>query len=404
MNRTNTLACITLITLAGLGGCAKHGGYTQDHLDASTKKLNILKGNVQMQTAQQQFLSGDLEKALKSVNNAMEISPKMSASHVLRGRILIELGSLDEAQLSFEQARKLEPANIDAHFFDGFVYEQTNRPLMALERYQQAMKLDPANPQYIVATAEMLIALNRSEEATAMLSSVSQSHAYNAGLRQLRGQIAMLKGKYAEAAQFFSEANMLASNDAHIMEDLARAQLRAGMYGDAEATLSALVTMPDNADRRDLKMMQAKCLISLQRLGEARSALMALTSTPEGKNDTAALFDLGQVSVKLGDQQRLRFCAGAIIQNAPDMPEGHLLKAMYHRTAGEFEVALTAVNKAVLCAPADPTPLALRALILQQLGRSDEARADMKHAMAMDEKLRGRAVNDAPKSATVPTE
>ena len=68
------IACLALAAAATLAGCsgAKHGQYTQEHLSAAQVKMDMLKAGTQWQMANQQFLSGDLSKSLKTAGYEVE--------------------------------------------------------------------------------------------------------------------------------------------------------------------------------------------------------------------------------------------------------------------------------------------------------------------------------------------
>src|SRR5689334_14733375 len=83
--------------LAALTGCAGHGQYTQEGIKTAEERLAQMKSGTEWQMAQQQFLAGDLDKALKTVDSSIGLNPKVAKSHTLRGRILIEKGQLEAA-------------------------------------------------------------------------------------------------------------------------------------------------------------------------------------------------------------------------------------------------------------------------------------------------------------------
>ncbi len=405
MNRIGTLAqfsnvgrvTLTAAVVLALAGCAGHGTYTQEHLERSRLRQNLLKSEIQAQMANQQYLAGDLEKALKSVDNAIEMNEESAEMHVLRGRILLELGSLEQSRLAFVKATTLNPKNVDAAYFQGILSERAGKTDDAFTHYQQAMTIDPANPQYVIAAAEMLIQRKDTGAAKDLLSSRGTDFAQNAGFRQLQGQIAMLEKQYARGADLLMEARLLSPDDLNIQEELARAQMFAKRFGEAQLTLQQLLKTKNNENRRDLRMMQTRCLMALDRLGEARSALIALTNESEGANDVQSWFDLGQVCVRLGDQQRVRIAASRLVAMAPERSEGYLLRAMHHRMNQQLQPALEAVNKAVSISPKDPTGYSLRALITQQLGNIEQSRQDQAKAIALSGEFEGGVVS-------VPTE
>ena len=350
-------------------GCAGHGEYTQARVNAAADRMSQLKSGTEWQMAQQQFLAGELDKSLKTVDRSIALNDQVAKSHLLRGRILFEKGRLEEARKSFLNAETLDPTFVDAQYYLGIVHERFNDPEEALARYQNAMRLDPTNPQYVVAASEMLVNLGRVDDAERMLLQHQSGFQYNAAIRQSLGHIAMMRGDAPKAVTLFSEAQLLAPDDLTIVEDLLRAQLNNGEFVDAEYNVNKLLQNEQYNERRDLKLIHARCLLNIDRPVEARSILVELTNTAQGAQDFETWIDLGQTCIILDDRVRLKGVASRLVATAPDRYEGHLFRAMYFKMDGNLPSALDAADAAVARSPVDANPLMLKGMILQELGR-----------------------------------
>jgi Flp pilus assembly protein TadD len=373
-----------LLAIAGLTGCAGHGDYTQDRVNAAGERMAQLKSGTEWQMAQQQFLAGDLDKALKTVDRSIALNDKVAKSHVLRGRILVEKGRMEDGRNAFLEAEKLDDKNVEAQYYLGIVHERFNDPEEALVRYQKAMELDPTNPQYVVAASEMLVQLGRTDEAERMLEARRADFQYNAALRQALGHIAMMRGQGERAVTLFNEAQLLAPDDLAIVEDLLRAQLAVGQFADAEYNAAKLLKSDQYKDRRDLKLIRARCLLNTDRPVEARAILVELTDAAEGGRDFDTWVDLGQACVVLEDRVRLKIVASRLIATAPERYEGHLFRAMLYRFEGNLPSALDAATAAVTRSSVDANPLMLKGMILQELGRPAEAQAAFAAAVRLE--------------------
>lgn len=365
-----TRTCISLAALLALSGCAaKHGQYTQEHLERANNRVSGLKAGNAFDQGRQSFLAGDLDKARKQVDNSIIINPNVDKSHVLRGRILIEQSDLEGALLSFQRAEALNPQNTEAQYYMGIVFERFSQAEEAFTRYAKAAELEPSNPQYVVAAAEMLIDQGMLPEAEAFLAERKSTFDHNAGVRQTLGHIAMLKGDAAAALTCFNDARLLAPDDSGILEDLVHAQIATGKFAEAEFNLGKLLKIPANEGRRDLRQSHARCLMALDRPVEARDILIALTSDESGQMDVQTWVDLGNVSFVLRDMHRVRMAASRIGAIAPNRPEGFVLRAMWHRQQGDLTSALRCCDDAVARRGRDTEPLLLRAMILEELGQ-----------------------------------
>ncbi len=385
-SRTRTQLVLSLIAVAGLSlasGCASRG-YTKEASSAAQQRAIQFRGGVQLSMAQQQFLAGDLDKALKTVDGVIAANPQVASAHVLRGRVLCERGALEESRRSFLTAESLDPANVEAQYYLGIVYERFSQPDEAMNRYTRAMDLDRANPQYVIAAAEMLVAQNKLEEADALLVARRADFEANAGIRQLQGQIALLRSDPAAASRALREASMLAPDDHNIREDLARAQLVAQQYNEALVTLDRLLTVEANRQRRDLRSMRAQALIGLDRLGDARTELVNLTSDEAGTRDAASWFELGKLCARMNDLDRLRFAAGRVVSLWPNRYEGFMLRGMHASLSGDTTAAISHLDRAISLTATDARPLILKAVLLEETGRTQEAVEVLSRAIERD--------------------
>ena len=140
----------------------------------------------------------------------------------------------------------------------------------------------------------------------------------------------------------------------------------------------------ENKDRRDLKQLQARCLMNLDRPVEAREILVKLTSDQNGAKDVDSWIDLGNVSYLLKDQNRLRMASQRVLSMAPARTEGYTLRALWLRRSGDLNGALECVNKAMEFKEHDADVMILRSLVLKELGRFDEAREGFAAVLADD--------------------
>ncbi|MBL8763858.1 MAG: tetratricopeptide repeat protein [Phycisphaerae bacterium] len=367
-----------------LAACAGHGHHTSEHMEQAQEKMTQLKSGVEWQQAQSQFLAGDLDKALKSVDASIALNPGVAKSHLLRGRILIEKGDLDRAREALAQSELLEAPPVESNYYLGIVNERMMKHEEALNRYGRAAELDPSNPQYVMAAAEMAVQLNQLDRAESILNATAGRFDHNAAVRQTQGHLFTLRGDHAKAVQCYSEAHLLAPDDISMLEDLARAQFAQGTYSEAEFSISKLLKHANGSSRRDLMHVQALCLVRTDRPVEARSVLQELTNGEDGTRDLRAWVQLGAVAASLDDEPRLSASGSRVIALAPTRPEGYMFRALALRKRGDLNGALRAVDNAVTRAGDDPSALVLRAMILDEMGRRDEARSSVEEALRRD--------------------
>ena len=79
--------------------------------------------------------------------------------------------------------------------------------------FKKAAELDQSNAQYPIAVAEVLVDLDRIQEADAYLAGLGQNFEHSAGIRQTRGHLANMLGRDDDAVEFFRAAQLLAPDD-----------------------------------------------------------------------------------------------------------------------------------------------------------------------------------------------
>ncbi len=367
-----------------LAGCAGHGKHTSQGLSLAQMRSAQIKSSTEWNMAHQAFLAGNLDKALRKIDEAISLNPMIAKSHLLKGRILIEKGRLGDALESLDLAIEFKPEDPEAYYYKGNIYERLERGEEALKAYQTAASLDPEKAQYAIAASEVLIDMGRIDEAQRVLETYASVNQDNPAIVQTMGTIAMLQERYDDAARLFNEARLLSPEDSGILEDLADALMADGRFAEAEFYLNTVLSDPAHADRRDLKQMRARCLIELDRPVEARALLLELTQGEEGSRDAGAWIELGRVAWQLRDLKNLQLSADRATRLAPESSEAWLLMALARREAGQEVAALDATDRALALDSRNQTVLMLRGLIQQELGRHDDALVTLQQAYILD--------------------
>ncbi len=379
------VVCFSVLGCAGgLGGCVGHGHHTEAFKEEQVSRLASLKAATTWDMAFQQFKSGDLAKALKSVDQAIALEPSVAKSHVLRARVLFEMDRAEPALDSVAEAIRLDPNLTEAYYVQGIIFERVSEFDKAAESYTKAAELDQTDPQYVVAASEMLIQLGKLDQAESLLNGKEGTFAHNAGIRQTLGHVQMMRKNPTDAVRLFSEASLLAPSDEGILEDLARAGIEARQFADAERTLVRLLDKHSNSDRRDLVYMRVRCLMELDRPVEARSILQAVVRDNAGASDAEAWTVLGQVALKLNDQTQLRLAATRLMAVAPHAESGYTLMAMWHRRNGTPTQGIDVLDRAARVSDQSVEQLLLRCVLCQDAGDMKGAVLSATRASALD--------------------
>jgi tetratricopeptide (TPR) repeat protein len=380
--RTACTAALALSMAAGLAACGggKHGKYTGDFKAERESAKAVLKAATAYDMAHQAYLAGDLDKALKQIDNSIALNDEVVKSHLLRGRILQEMSDFQGALQALAAAIELDDQCHEAHYFQGIIYERIADQPNAVTAYMEAAEIAPSNPQYAIAVAEVLIDLNRIPEAQQFLEREGSSYQHSAGVAQTLGHIALMQDDARAAVEYFEKARLLAPENQDIMEDLVGAQMAVGKFAEAEYTLTQLLAIEGNETRRDLLHQKARCLLAVDRPVEARDVLLVLTGDDAGQSDVDAWVELGNVAYKLGDMARLRTASARVVALAPDRFEGYLLRGLWERRQGQPARALKSLSRAVQLREGDVTPLIVMGIVQRELGDNAAARQSLELA------------------------
>lgn len=376
-------AALFLATIAGCAGSSKHSA---DFKNQAGQRLDALKAGTEWDLARQRYEAGDFEQALAGVDRSIALNPQVAKSHALKGRILVEMGRTQAAMESLATSVALDPTYAEAYFYRGLIYERIARFEDALTEYRAALEANPERAQYVIASAEMLIRMDRLDEAIQLLETSSERHEFTAGIRQTLGHIASMKGDHQAAVEYFSEAQVLSPDDLSILEDLAAAEISAGMYADAEAHLTRVLEKadPQKPLRRDLLHLLAQCQLEQDDLIDARQTLITLTRGKDGAADAVAWTGLGTVAMRYNDMDLLHDAGERLVRLRPTEYEGYYFYALWEHSQGMSERALQTVSSAVSLANNTAMPHLLRAMILSELGRKDDASRDAQQALALE--------------------
>jgi len=379
--RVARVASCVALSLLTLSGCGTQGTYTKERVSTAKVKMEGLKAATEHQMALQAFLAGDLPKAIRHCDYSISLNSKVVRSQLLRGRIMMEMGNVQAASEAFTKAQELGPEDAEVQYFQGLLAERVDDTAAAIFAFERASNLQPTNAQYAIAAAENMIDARDIARAESFLKARSGQFKHNPGIRHLRGHIELMKGNKEAAVQLFSEARLLAPDDATIIEDLSRTQIAVGEFGQAESNLQQLLRRPELTDRRDLRILRARCLVELGRVVDARTILIETTSSDAGANDIEAWSMLAKVSVEVRDFGRARAAANRVIALSPKQPQGYVLRALVQRGISDLPGAQASIEQAIAMKP-DAASLTLFGMILND--RGNQAAASRAFAKAVE--------------------
>lgn len=390
------LAITLALMLASVVGCQKNH---EKNVNIAKERYLELRSGLMLQMAQQQFDAGDLDLAEKSVKDAMTIDATNPRLHILAARIAIERGQLERAfhllNMAIETVADKKTKLHEAHYYQGVVHQRWQQYDRAHDQYRQAYDLSADNAGYLMAMAEMLVAMDRQSEALPLLESKLVYFDQHAGLRLAIAQLYQMQGDHDRAADFFKQASRLRPDDLKLKEELALELAAADKLDDAAEALQDLLNESSHKDRLDLQRALVGVYLKQGRERQARELLQQITRTEP--NSVEDWLRLAELSWAQNDAGGTLTAANRVMSLAPRRHEGFLLVGMVWQKRGRLEEALKMFDRAAELAPDNAVPLILRGIALEKAGRPEAAIGAYRQALARqpDDDRAARLLNAA---------
>lgn len=374
MSKTfNMIKSLLLVgaVVAATSGCDSAPKKDPTQKEAAVKQWNQARAGVMHSLATDQFKTGNFDKARATVDEAMGIDPDNVPLRILSAQISIEQNRLDLADKQLAEALKRDEKNAEALYLSGVVAQRWQKMEQALDYYVRASDAQPAELAYLLARAEMLVMLDRRPEAMSAVKDKLIYFEHSAALRDAVGQFYMNQRQYAEAADMFRQASVLASDDLGIRERLASAQFYSSDYPAAADTLGRLLATDAYRDRAELHIMLGESRLHLRQNVEARQSFT--TATEVNPASVPAWIGLGKSALAMNDLRRADGAVRRVISLAPENADAHLMLGYLRMKQERFEDAIRAFESASRLDPTDSVGLCMIGHLYETRGNANEA-------------------------------
>lgn len=359
----------TLIVCTIAGGLVL-GCDHQEKKSEANAHWNQARAAVLASLAKNQLEAGDFDKSRQSITQALAMSPNDANLHTLAGKLDIESGQLEQAEAELKMAGSLDAKNGEIDYLKGVVYQRWQKPAEALDAYTAASTKNANELAYLLARAEMLVALSRNDDAIAALRAGENKFEHDAVLHHTIGQLQSTQHDLNGAVEELRQANRLDPDDASIQEDLALALYGAGDYRAAADWLTRLV-QTSAAKRADLWLALGECQMQQGLVRQARESFD--TAAQLDDNSAPTQLALGKASMALGDGRRAELVIRKGIALAPANPEGHLLLGFLQLRQAKLNDARGEFQKASQLDKADALSICMIGYTFEKAGQSNQA-------------------------------
>ncbi len=371
MNTRTKGLLLIVAAVAALTGSNRSASEQKTQRQAATQQWNQARAGVMLSLANDQYKTGNFDKARSTVDEAQSIDPENINLYILSAQIALEQNRLELADKQLAEARKRDPKNAQALYLSGVVAQRWQKLELALDCYTQSSDNQPSELAYLLARTEMLVMLNRRPEALSALQDKVIYFEHSAALRDAVGQLLMQDKKYAQAADLFRQACVLASDDLSLRERLALAQFYNADYRAASETLEKLVESEQFSARGDLLAVLGEAQLQTGRNVESRQSFQKATDLNPAS--TSAWLGLCKAAMALNDYRRADGAIRRAISLAPENADAQLLLGYLRLKQDRPDDAIRAFQIANRLNPADSSPVCMIGHVLERQGRHDEA-------------------------------
>ena len=362
------LASVVLLSLAFAAGCSS---MKNEQKIAAKKEWNTARANVLFSLARDQFATGNFDKSRQTVNEALGMDPQHVGLRILSAKLNIEQAHLEAAEADLKLARAAAPKNAEADYLTGVIYQRWQKPQAAFDYYSAASEKAPSELAYVMARAEMLVAMERPADALTLLQAKVTYFEHSAIIRDALGQLLVQQKKYKEAVDMLRQASVLATDDLSIREHLALAIFYAGNYREAADALSRLTKKDQFEERADLIAALGECQLQLGQYREARSTFE--TATNLAPSSSGMWLSHAKAALQLNDMKRAEASLKKAIALAPENSEAHLMLGYMRLRQNNLTDALPAFKKASALDQSDTVSLCLVGYALERMGKPEQA-------------------------------
>ena len=358
-------ALLTLLIV----GCGPNKKPTQK--EAAARQWSEARASVLYGLAKDQYKNAQFDLCRATLNDALKLAPENVPLRILSARLAIEQGQLEIADHELSAARKIDPKNAEADYLSGVIYQRWQKPETAYEYYHSAAEKQPAELAYVMAKSEMLVAMNRENEALTFLQGKVIYFEHSAVIRDAVGQLLVHQGKYKDGADMLREASILSPDDLSIREHLSLALYLAQQYRDAAEQLTKLTADEHYAKRGDLLLTLGECQMQA---GDTRAARQSFESATQiDPNMASAWLSFGRVALQMNDLRRAETAARKVSALDPGNAQAQLLIGYVRLHEGKVNDALSAFRKASALDENDTVSLCMIGYTMEKMGRSDQA-------------------------------
>lgn len=374
MLRKITIAAITVV-LAVCAGCesqAQSKGAAQERWDKTSARIKF-------NLAQQQYDAGNYDRAVKAIQECLSAEPNYAPARGLYGKLLLESGRCDEAIGQLSYALELDKKLHESWYWLGVGVEENRDYKKAFEYYKKALSLEPMNVDYILAIAEVQVALGNHSEALNLLNRKMSALPREVSLKVALAEVMLRIGENQRAIELYKQAMLMTDDDTDIAESLGYCYVFSDEWDEAAEVFDSLLERcRDEQKRKFYLKVTALCSMNGGQYSRALNCYNQLSI--EDRDDAEIWVKIGQAVLGTGAANRALMCGQKALTLQSGYGDAIALIGSAQYAEGDYRAALKSFEKIAADKENAGFSWLMRARCYEQLGQSDKAKRAYKKA------------------------
>ncbi len=320
------------------------------------------------------FKAADYFGALKDLQRALELNPKLPSLNATYGMLLRTMTRHDEADAAFRRELEIEPDDFDSNLYHGIYLQQNGQKYdEALACFNRALRVRPDDLSTLFQIGLVYESMNRTDEALETMKRVVKANPdsleghvtltrlyYRRGekdaaehhrlfserLRGLAdGQQLMQKGQFSQALELFNSQKKANPDSAEPYFWAGMALSNMGNWtGAADDLKEAARLQPENAK---FVIAHANLLVRLGRVQYAAAALSSVDETRLERLDPSLVWLLCDTYHRVGSHDKALSVLEVLSRTAPRDPRVDLVRGQILLVQQKFAEARQSLSRSL---------------------------------------------------------
>lgn len=306
---------------------------------------------------------GDLQGALRLVEESLEKGDGDANAHFYHGRFLVEAGRQEESREALAQALALDPNHIEARALVGLISVQRGDHQRAVTELKTALRAKPGHVPSLAGLARALVSLGQVEEAHAYAAKAVELDENNPAAQEALARVFVQQGHLDFAEKALRNALKQQPDNGELHSGLG--SVLKHQHRNREALEHYNKAIERGFGREETVVNAAICL---SRLGDFQQARRLLEMAHE---QAPTMVD---VKLRLAEARMMTGDAGSgreLLEPLPDAPAVKFMRARLARALGEQDEAIEQLESLIGGDDAEADRDA-RLQIVRWLAREDE--------------------------------